>query len=286
MTSMSTSKTLLASTPLNKAHSSPIRAFVNYCGPTALGIVGTTAFFLAWEGIVRLELINSAFLPAPSFVASTAYDLIISGELVRHLAASIWRAILGFSFGSIIGILLGIATALLPAFRHMSDPLLQMFRAIPSIAFVPLAVFWFGIGETSKVFLIVWGVFFPVWVNTFLGVRDVNPLILRAAATLGANGWRLLWNVVLPSALPLILAGLRISLAVSLVLLVAAELSGAISGVGYFIQMSAQVFRVDQMFVGLLTLGVMGFCADLIFVRVVQHLFPWYGAESRAAGCR
>ncbi|MEC5383549.1 ABC transporter permease [Aurantimonas sp. C2-6-R+9] len=252
-------------------------------GPAALGAAGAAIFFLAWEGIARLELVNPAFLPAPSAVAIAAYRLIVSGELLVHLTASIWRAVLGFFFGSVTGITVGIATARLPIFRHMSDPLLQMFRAIPSIAFVPLAIFWFGIGEVSKIFLIAWGVFFPVWVNTFLGVRDVNPLLMRAAATLGAGGFRMLWNVILPSALPLILAGLRISLAVALVLLVAAELAGATAGVGYFIQLSAQVFRVDQMFVGLLTLGVLGFCADLLFVNVVKFLFPWYGAEGRAA---
>ena len=260
-----------------------MRRMLSTGGPPALGIAGTALFFLAWEGVARLELINPAFLPAPSAVAVSAYDLIVSGELFSHLTASIWRALLGFVFGSVVGVILGIATARLPVFRYMSDPLLQMFRAIPSIAFVPLAIFWFGIGETSKVFLIAWGVFFPVWINTFLGVRDFNPLLIRAAATLGAGGLRMLWNVVLPGALPLIIAGLRISLAVALVLLVAAELAGATAGVGYFIQISAQVFRVDQMFVGLLTLGILGFCADLLFVTVVQYLFPWYGAESRAA---
>ncbi|MFU0506289.1 ABC transporter permease [Pseudaminobacter sp. NGMCC 1.201702] len=252
-------------------------------GPALLGIVGTAAFFILWEVVARLEFVNPALLPPPSRVVAAAYELVVSGELMRHLAASIWRALLGFLFGSVTGIAVGIATARMPVFRHMSDPLLQMFRAIPSIAFVPLAIFWFGIGETSKVFLIAWGVFFPIWVNTFLGVRDCNPLLMRAASTLGAGRLQMLWSVILPGALPLILAGLRISLAVALVLLVAAELAGATAGVGYFIQISAQVFRVDQMFVGLLTLGLLGFCADLLFVTAVQLLFPWYGAESRAA---
>jgi ABC-type nitrate/sulfonate/bicarbonate transport system permease component len=256
---------------------------ISQATPAFLGLLGTLSFFLAWEIVGRLGLINPVLFPPASTVAIAAYDLVISGELVRHLTASIWRAALGFFFGSVSGIIVGLATARLPLFRQMSNPLLQMFRAIPSIAFVPLAIFWFGIGEASKIFLISWGVFFPVWVNTFLGVRDVNPLLLRAAATLGAGRARMLWNVILPGALPLILAGLRISVAVSLVLLVAAELAGAKAGVGYLIQISGQVFRVDQMIVGLLTLGVLGLFADLLFVMIVQSLFPWYGAESRAA---
>lgn len=251
--------------------------------PLVLGICGVVIFFLTWEAVGRLELINPVLFPTASAVAFAAADLIATGELLRHIGASVQRAILGFIFGSVAGVILGMATARMPTFRYMSDPMLQMFRSIPSIAFVPLAIFWFGIGEVSKVFLIAWGVFFPVWVNTFLGVRDVNPLLLRAASTLGANRFQMLWRVILPAALPLILAGLRISVAVSLVLLVAAELAGARAGVGYLIQISGQVFRVDQMIVGLLTLGVLGFVADLLFVTLTQRLLPWYGAEGRAA---
>jgi NitT/TauT family transport system permease protein/sulfonate transport system permease protein len=169
--------------------------------------------------------------------------------------------------------------AQLPLLNATINPLVQMFRAIPALAFVPLAIFWFGIGELSKVFLIAWGVFFPVWVNTYLGVRDTNPLLGRAAASLGARGWRKFAFVVIPGALPFIIAGLRVSLSVALVLLVASELAGAAFGVGYLIQMSQQVFRVDYMFVGLIVLGIMGVVADFLFGGAVRRLLPWYGAE-------
>jgi len=174
-----------------------------------------------------------------------------------------------------------VVMARLPGFGAFLHPLVQMARAIPALAFVPLAVFWFGIGETSKIFLIAWGVFFPTWVNTFIGVRDSNELLIRAGASLGARGWRMTAFVVLPSALPFIIAGLRISLSVALMILVAAELTGAVFGVGYLIQMSQMVFRVDQMFVGLLVLGLMGFATDALFTFVVEALLPWYGAERR-----
>ena len=251
--------------------------------PTVLGVVGLLAFFLFWELVSRIGAINPILFPRFTTTLIAGYDLIVSGSLLRDLMASVSRALLGYLTGSLIGIVFGVATARLTIFRYLTSPLLQMFRAIPSIAFVPLAIFWFGIGESSKIFLIGWGVFFPVWVNTFLGVRDINPLLLRAAATLGAGKVRMLWNVILPGALPLILAGLRISVAVALVLLVAAELAGAEAGVGYLIQISGQVFRVDQMIVGLLVLGILGLFADFLFVSVVGFLFPWYGAESRAA---
>lgn len=251
--------------------------------PVVLGILGALVFFLLWDVLFRIGLVGTTLIPTPTTVALAFYSLIASGELLGHIQASVWRAILGFFFGATTGIALGIATAKLPIFRFLTDPMLHMCRAIPSIAFVPLALFWFGIGEVSKVFLISWGVFFPVWVNTFLGVRDFSPLLIRAGASLGARGWRMMINVVLPGALPLILAGLRVSVAVAFVLLVAAELSGAAEGVGYLIQLSAVVWRVDQMFVGLLTLGAMGFLADFLFVRFVHFFFPWYGAEERAS---
>lgn len=247
--------------------------------PFALGAIGVLAFFGGWEALSRGGLVETHIIPAPSTVFAAAWAMLLSGELLGHLAASLWRATVGFATGAGLGILLGVMMARHAWLRGVLNPLVQMFRAIPSLAFVPLAIFWFGIGEASKIFLIAWGVFFPVWVNSFIGVRDVNPLFLRAAASLGADGWRLLLRVVLPAASPFIIAGLRVSLSVALVILVAAELAGAMRGVGYLIQVSQLVFRVDQMFVGLLALGVMGFAIDALFDLGVRRLMPWYGAE-------
>ena len=248
-------------------------------GRVALRLVGPLLFVGTWELLSRLGWVRADFIPAPHAVAVAGLELARSGELAGHIRASAFRAAIGFVTGSVIGIATGIATARLKVFQGLTDPLLQMFRAIPSLAFVPLAVFWFGIGETAKLFLIGWGVFFPVWVATFLGIRDTSPLIQRAGAALGARGWRMLWFVVIPAALPMILAGLRVSLATAFVVLVAAELAGALAGVGYMIQVAQLSFRVDQMFVGLITLGAMGLGADLLFRLVTRRLFPWYGAE-------
>lgn len=252
---------------------------VRFSRNTIAGIVGTLAFFGAWEALSRSGLVNNVMLPAPSTIVQAGWSLIVDGELPRHLGASLLRAAVGFVAGSVLAVLVGVAMAQLPLLHGTINPLVQMFRAVPSLAFVPLAIFWFGIGEASKIFLIAWGVFFPVWVNTYIGVRDTSPLLGRAAASLGARGWRNFAYVVIPGALPFIIAGLRVSLSVALVVLVAAELAGAAFGVGYLIQMSQQVFRVDQMFVGLIVLGAMGFTADLLFERTVRRLLPWYGAE-------
>lgn len=251
-----------------------------------LGTLGLTTFAVVWEVISRSGWINPIMLPAPSVVIRSATDLIANGELLQHITRSLWRALLGFVIGSTLGLLLGVSMARLPRLHHLLNPLVQIFRAIPSLAFVPLAIFWFGIGETSKIVLIAFGVFFPVWVNTYLGTRGTNPLLSRAAASLGARGWRMLVFLVLPAALPFIIAGVRIGLSTALVLLVASELTGAQFGIGYMIQISQQVFRVDQMFVGLLTLGILGFLLDYLFERSLQKWLPWYGAEHNSASSK
>jgi NitT/TauT family transport system permease protein/sulfonate transport system permease protein len=246
-----------------------------------LGIVGTFAFFVCWEMIARLGIVRSVMWPRVTDVCLAIYELFASREMIGHIYVSAMRAVAGFIIGGGVGIVFGIATARVLVFRQMTEPLLQMLRAIPSIAFVPLAIFWFGLGETSKLFLIGWGVFFPVWINTYLGMRDVDPLIIRASAALGASGRRMLTHVILPAALPFVIAGLRVSISIAFVLLVASEIVGAIKGVGYLIQLSQMTYRIDRMFVGLIFLGIMGFLADRCFVIIVNRLFPWYGAEER-----
>ncbi|EON14096.1 MULTISPECIES: ABC transporter permease [Pandoraea] len=249
---------------------------------TWLGALGLILFFGIWEWVSDSALVDPVMVPAPSAVLRAMWQLAGTGELQRHVLDSLWRAGVGFLIGGSAGVVLGVAMARTPWFNALINPLVQMLRAIPSLAFVPLAIFWFGIGEGSKVFLIAWGVFFPIWVNTYLGVSNANPLLERAAASLGASHWRMLIFLILPAALPFIIAGVRVSLSLSLVVLVAAELTGANYGIGYLIQMSQQIFRVDNMFVGLTLLGIMGFAADHLFDLGVRRLLPWYGEQRRA----
>ncbi len=247
-----------------------------------LNVVGVLLFLALWEIAPRVVPgINLQMFPPPSHVVGTLGSMIASGELFKHMLASLARAAQGFLIGSVLGVLAGLLTGQLPVMRNLSDPVLHGLRSIPAIAFVPLAIVWFGLGEMSKVALIAWGTFFPVWLNTFIGVRDVPNVLLRSAASLGCRGASVLFSVVLPSALPFILAGLRQATATAFVMLVAAELVGASSGLGYLISFSHLVFRVDMMFVGLMALGALGFVADRIFVALLPRIFPWYGGESR-----
>ena len=173
----------------------------------ALNIAGVLLFLALWETAPRVVPgINLQMFPPPSHVVGTLGSMIASGELWKHMLASLQRAAGGFMIGSVLGVFAGLLTGQLSVMRNLSDPVLHGLRSIPAIAFVPLAIVWFGLGEMSKVALISWGTFFPVWLNTFIGVRDVPNVLLRSAASLGCRGANVMFGVVLPAALPFILA--------------------------------------------------------------------------------
>ncbi len=243
-----------------------------------LNIAGVIVALIAWELTRFLPGVNEVLFPPPSIVASEVIPMIVSGEIPNNILVSLKRAGLGFAVAAVLGVATGVLTARLSVFNFLTEPLLHGARSLPAIALVPISVLWFGIGEAAKIALVCWGAFFPIWVSTFIGVRDVHPIYLRSAACLGAGRAQTLLWVILPAALPMILAGLRQSIAISLIVLVAAELSGATSGVAYMMSMGHQLFRVDIMFIGLFLLAALGFLADRLFVALTRKLFPWYAS--------
>lgn len=243
----------------------------------ALNVAGVCLFLLVWEVIPRLGfVVNPILFPPPSKVLATAIPMVASGEIPYNILVSAARAASGFILAAILALVAGLLTARVKVLRDLFEPLLHGFRSLPVIALVPISVLWLGIGENAKIALVTMGAFFPIWIGTFIGVRDVHQVYLRSAACLGASRLQTLLLVVLPAALPLILAGMRQGIAISLIVLVAAELAGATSGVAYMMSMGHQLFRVDIMFAGLFLLGVMGFAADRLFVALSRRLFPWY----------
>jgi ABC-type nitrate/sulfonate/bicarbonate transport system permease component len=240
-------------------------------------LLGVLIFLSVWEAVPRVvPWINTVLFPPPSKVVDTLWPMLLSGEIAHNIVVSLGRAGAGFLIAAVLGIAAGVVTARMRVLQHLTEPLLHGFRAIPVIALVPLSVLWFGIGESAKVALVATGAFFPIWIATFIGVRDVHIVYLRSAACLGAGRLATMLWVILPAALPFILTGLRQAMAISLIVLVAAELSGATAGVAYMMSMGHQLFRVDVMFIGLLLLGTLGFLFDRLFVLLTQRLFPWY----------
>jgi NitT/TauT family transport system permease protein/sulfonate transport system permease protein len=244
-----------------------------------ISCAGILCFFGVWQLVASSGRVDPIMLTPPAEVFRSAVALAKTGELYAHVRASILRIVTGYALGCVSGIAAGVMLGRSRFLESFVGPVLQMARAIPPLALVPLIIFWFGISEGAKVALIAWATFFPVWINTLLGVKGANPLYIRAGRSLGARRFVLLRKVVIPAALASIFAGMRVALSMSFTVLVAAELAGALAGLGYLIQMSALSFRIDNIFVGIVILAVLGFVADMVLMRVLYWAFPWYRSE-------
>ncbi len=245
-----------------------------------LQVVMAPFVLLLWESLARSGYLNRALFPGPANVASALWSMLLSGELLADLCATLARVFVGFALGSLLGVAIGTLTARIRVLDLILGPMIQILRPIPPIALVPLAVVWLGLGEVSKATIITWGVFFPVWVNTYIGVSGVDDTVVWAARSLGASHRRVLLKVVLPAALRHVVAGMRVAVAIAFICVVVAEMLGASVGLGFRINTSYLVFRVDRMMVGLLMLGLLGATADWLFMKMVVKVLPWYALNT------
>jgi ABC-type nitrate/sulfonate/bicarbonate transport system permease component len=249
----------------------------------APAVLTLAAFVLSWEAVAASGFFSAGLFPGPGSMVRALASMLASGELAADAAQSLQRVAVGFAAGSCLGVVFGILTGRVRILERTIGQLVQVLRPVPVIALVPLAIVWFGLGEQSKYFLISWGVFFPVWVNTHIGVSRVESTLIWAAKSLGASDIRLLYEVVLPHAAPFVVAGARIGIAMAFIVLVAAEMAGAFGGIGYRISESHLVFRVDKMLAGIAMLGVLGAAADALFARLAAALIPWAARKEQEA---
>lgn len=234
------------------------------------------AFLLAvWEIICSTGLISSLFLPAPSAILTALGKLIISGDISRSLTASLYRILLGFALGSIIGLLVGLVTGTSALMDRIGTPIVNALYPIPKIALLPLFILWLGIGELSKVTIIALGVFFPVAMNTYSGVKNVDTLLIKVAVSFNASWWLTMKSVVLPSALPVIFAGLRLAAGTSLLLLVAAEMIAAQEGIGALILHYGDLMITDRLMAGVIVLSLLGLIFNLGLQWLEHKIVPW-----------
>jgi ABC-type nitrate/sulfonate/bicarbonate transport system permease component len=231
---------------------------------------------VVWEGVVRLRVVDAIYLPPPSQVFVGFYELIISGELWTHVRASMTRVFSGYLLAALLGIGLGLLLGWFRSLAAFFEPLIELFRPISAIALIPLAILWFGIGETSKIFLIMYGTFFPILLNTIAGVRNTERVFIRAARTLGAGRARILLTVVIPSAVPFIYTGLRISMGIAMIVIISSEMVAADNGLGWFILDSERVYKTDLMVAGIITISVLSLAIDFGLRRLRGLLFPWW----------
>ncbi|CAI3790286.1 Putative aliphatic sulfonates transport permease protein SsuC [Pseudomonas sp. MM227] len=234
-----------------------------------------------WWAVTATELIEPLFLPSPGAVLDKAWLLATQGymdaTLWQHLGASLGRIGLALAFAVLFAIPVGIAIGHNRIAQGILDPLIEFYRPIPPLAYLPLIVIWCGIGETSKVLLIYLAIFAPIAIATATGVRNVDPARLRAAQSLGATRAQLIRHVIIPSALPEILTGIRIGLGVGWSTLVAAELIAATSGLGFMVQSAAQFLVTDVVVLGILVIALIAFALEMGLRALQRRLVPWHG---------
>ncbi|MGH8440397.1 MAG: taurine ABC transporter permease TauC [Pseudomonas sp.] len=240
-----------------------------------------TTLLLLWWAVTAAEWIEPLFLPSPEAVLAKAWLLLTQGymesTLWQHLGASLGRIGLALAAAIVTAIPIGIAIGHNRIARGILDPLIEFYRPIPPLAYLPLIVIWCGIGELSKVLLIYLAIFAPIAIATATGVRTVDPTKLRAAQSLGASRAQLIRHVILPSALPDILTGVRIGLGVGWSTLVAAELIAATSGLGFMVQSAAQFLVTDVVVLGILVIALIAFALEMGLRALQRKLVPWHG---------
>jgi len=234
------------------------------------------ALLAAWQLSSQLGWLSSRVLPEPWAVAKAAWALAVSGELWTHLQVSSGRALLGFAIGGGLGLALGLLTGSLRWAETLLDSSLQMLRNIPPLALIPLVILWFGIDESAKLFLVALGVFFPIYLNTFHGIRSVDAGLIEMARSYGLTGWRLYARVILPGATASILVGLRFSLGLMWVLLIVAETLSAQAGIGYMTMNAREFLQTDVVLVGILLYALLGKLADLLARGLERAWLRWH----------
>jgi sulfonate transport system permease protein len=234
------------------------------------------SILVAWEYTARTGLLSVRVLPEPWAVIKAAWHLTQTGELTSNLRVSAARAFAGLMVGGGLGLALGLLTGLFVRAEIALDTSVQMLRNIPPLAMIPLVILWFGIDEGAKLFLVALGVFFPLYLNTFHGIRSVDRGLIEMARSYGLTGWSLCRDVILPGALPSILVGLRYSLGLMWVLLIVAETISSSSGIGYMTMNAREFLQTDVVLVGILMYALLGKLADAAAKRLERLCLRWH----------
>ena len=266
--------TLSARTPPAR----PVAAYLADVLPRFVrGSVAIVAFLAFWELLPRAGWVDATFLPPFSSVVRALIGMAVSGELTAHLFASAGRALIGFAIAIAIGVPLGLFIGWYRSLANILNPLLELFRNTAPLALLPVFVLVLGMGETSKISMVVYSCLWPVVLNTVSGVRNVDPLLIRSARSMGLPPLKLFRKVVLPAAVPTVFTGIRVAGAYSILVLIAAEMVGAKAGLGYLVNYSQFTFEIPKMYAGIVTLSLLGLVFNHAVVLVERRLTAWKG---------
>ncbi|EKM0532991.1 aliphatic sulfonate ABC transporter permease SsuC [Cronobacter turicensis] len=231
-----------------------------------------------WQLASQTGWLSTRILPSPESVVETFWRLTASGELWQHLAISSWRALVGFSIGGLIGLALGLISGLSRWGERLLDSSIQMLRNVPHLALIPLVILWFGIDESAKIFLVALGTLFPIYINTWHGIRNIDSGLLEMARSYGLSGFSLFRQVILPGALPSIMVGVRFALGLMWLTLIVAETISANSGIGYLAMNAREFLQTDVVVVAIILYALLGKLADLSARQLERVWLRWHPA--------
>jgi sulfonate transport system permease protein len=237
---------------------------------------------LIWQFLSQVGWLSNRVLPAPTAVVQAAIQLASTGELFRNVYVSAVRALIGFAIGGSIGFVLGLLNGTFRLSEQLFDTSVQMLRNIPHLAMIPLVILWFGIGDQARIFLVAIGVLFPIYINTFHGIRTTDQGLLEMGKVYGLKPWELFWQIVLPSALPSILVGVRYALGIMWLTLIVAETIAADSGIGYMAMNAREFLQTDVVVFSILLYALLGKLADSIARFLEARLLQWHPSYQEA----
>src|SRR5882724_2274108 len=241
-----------------------------------LGVAFIVLLLVLWEIAAASGVMPVMSFPRMSEILATWERLIVSGELPGELVPSLWRMFAGYFIGVALGVAIGLLMGYVRFFYNLLEPITEVLRPIPSPAYLPIMILFLGIDDEMKIFMIAFASVFPVLLNTYSGVRSVDPIQLQTARTFGVSGRRLLTQIVLPASSPYIFTGMRISLAVALIVMVISEMVAASNGIGYFILSAQRGFKIRDMFAGVLTLAMLGYLLNWLFLLIENRILAWH----------
>ncbi len=247
-------------------------------------MISPVCVMLLWEFIGRVIWVDPFFFPPPTEMLKELYAMTITGEVFPHIGISIIRALSGYILAAIVGLALGLLVAWSTIVENIADPLIELIRPISTFALVPVMFIWFGIGDGSKIAIIFKACFFPIVLNTIAGIKGVDKKLIQAARSLGANGLQLWIKVLIPAALPMIVTGMRISTAMSMLAIVGVEMLAADSGIGFLVIDAQRTFATSRMFAGIIVISLLGFTFDRITRLVESRILAWHTETSLSGG--
>ncbi len=241
------------------------------------GIPLVLLFFAVWEALPRLGIIDPLFLPAFSTTIQTLFELAVSGKLLLHVLVSLQRAAAGFGLALLLSVPLGFLMGWYNKFERYTDLFVQSLRNVSTFALLPIFLLLLGLGESSKIAIIFYGASWQILMNTISGVKSVDPIYIKAAKSMGVSDWELFKKVIFPASIPSIVIGARLGAKIALMVVIAAEMIGAKSGLGFFIQNAQFNFMVPEMYAGILTLAVLGLVVNYLLVWFEKKTTSWKG---------